>query len=70
MIHPAVDAGADAAIGFKKRIGSGSADSWTQCFLDFYTQGYSIADSIDKALQEESGGNVNSVVIYPEYASP
>lgn len=37
IIHAAVAAGADAAIGFKKSIGSGSADLWTVHFLDYYT---------------------------------
>lgn len=67
IIHAAVAAGADAAIGFKKSIGSGSADLWTVHFLDYYTQGYSIEDSINKALQKEHGGDVDSVIVYPEY---
>ncbi|MBQ2805834.1 MAG: RICIN domain-containing protein [Clostridia bacterium] len=67
IMHAAVAAGAEHAIGFTKTIGSGSADLWTVWFLDYLTQGYTIDDAMNKALKRESSGDVDSVVVYPEY---
>ena len=64
IIHAAVAAGADAAIGFGQSINTDKADTWMMHFLNFYMQGYSINNSIVEALALESGGRMDSVILY------
>ena len=57
----AVDAGAQAAIGFEESIGCSTANDWVRYFFDYYLQGYSVGESASKAAYDcDYANNIGS----------